>query len=94
MIDDFVIVDGLVTVELLRSPSWLIRKRTTHQTMTTPYDWVANMSYLTSEECEVKGYLAGQRPMSKEDYATMQRIAGTLGFNFGLYEPFTIIRSR
>jgi len=84
----FVIVDGLITVEHLPNPSWLIRKRNKDSTFTTPYSWVATMSHFTPEECEVKGYIARDNHMSLDDYKAMQRIAGKLGFDYGLYERF------
>lgn len=85
--DNFVIVDGLMTVEAILQPSWIIRKRIDDSSLTSPYVWVATMAQTGPGECEVKGYLAkDSSPMTLGDYKALRRIGKELKFATGKYD--------
>ena len=85
--NDFVIVDGLLTVEAIIQPSYLVRRRIDDKSLTSPYVWVATIAQIMPEEYEVKGYLArnGFR-MTGSERRAMKRIVTELGFTSGGYE--------
>ncbi|PTR17519.1 hypothetical protein C8R31_101683 [Nitrosospira sp. Nsp2] len=86
--DDFVIVDGLITVEQLVRRAYLIRKRFDDTSLTGPYGWVMNM--VESEQanvCEIKGYLARLGfEVTGEDHHALRRIGEQLEFQLGQYD--------
>jgi hypothetical protein len=84
---NFVIVDGLLTVEAILLPSYLVRRRIDDRSMKSPYVWVATIAQTMPEEYEVKGYLARDRhPMDLSDRRAFKRIVSQLGFTSGKYE--------
>lgn len=85
--NDFVIVDGLLTVEAILQPSYLVRRRVDDKSLKSPYVWVATIAQIQPEEFEVKGYLArnGFR-MTGTERRAMKRIVTELGFTSGGYE--------
>ncbi|SHL09740.1 hypothetical protein SAMN05216428_10163 [Nitrosospira sp. Nsp11] len=83
--DNFVIVDGLLTVEAILQPSWLIRRRVDENSMTSPFVWVATIAQ-AEIGYEIKGYLAkDEYPMVLSERRAMKRIVSQLGFSSGGY---------
>jgi hypothetical protein len=86
--DEFVIVDGRITVEQIVRRSFLLRKRYDDKSLTGPYGWVMNM--VESEQanvCEIKGYLSRMGfEVTGEDHHALRRIGEKLEFDLGQYE--------
>lgn len=88
--DNFVIVDGLLTVEAILKPSWLVRRRIDDKSMTSRYNWVATIAQQDDPSMyEIKGYVArDQCPMDLSDRRAMKRIVTELNFSSGGYERY------
>jgi len=86
---NFVIVDGLLTVEAILQPSYIVRRRIDDSSLKSPYVWIATIAQIQPEEYEVKGYLArdGFR-MTGSERRTMKSIVTELGFSSGSYERY------
>lgn len=83
----FVIIDGLLTVEAIMQPSWIVRRRVSAESPTSQYGWVCTMVQTAPEECTIKGYLAkDQYPMRLSERRAMERIGQELNFRVGRYE--------
>jgi hypothetical protein len=80
---------GLVTVERIPKPSWLVRCRVHDEALKAPYRWV--MTFTESETdakvCEVKGYLARKgEGLTKSERELVAEIIAELGFNSWVYD--------
>lgn len=85
--DNFVIVDGLLTVEEVMQPSWIVRRRLSDTSLTAQYGWVCNIVQTAKRECAIKAFLAkNDYRVSLQDRRSMQRIGEELGFRVGRYE--------
>jgi hypothetical protein len=87
---NFVIVDGLLTVEAILKPSWLVRRRLDDKSLTGPYGWVATIAQQDDPSMyEIKGYVArDQYPMDLSDRRALKRIVTRLEFSSGCYERY------
>lgn len=84
--DNFIIVDGLLTVEAILQPSWLIRRRIDDRSLTSPYVWVATVAQAGPDKYGIKGYLAKDGfSMVGSERRAMKRIVTELGFSSGGY---------
>lgn len=85
---NFVIVDGLLTVEAILQPSWLVRRRIDDRSITGPYVWVATIAQQEEPAAyDIKGYVArDSHPMVMSDRRALKRIVSQLGFTSGKYE--------
>lgn len=85
---NFIMTDGLLTVEAILKPSWLVRRRTDDKSLTSPYVWVATITQQDDPSMyEVKGHVArDQYPMDLSDRRALKRIVTQLGFSSGSYE--------
>lgn len=85
--DNFIIVDGLLTVERIIRPSWIVRRRLTDTSLTAQYAWVCNVVETAERECTIKAFLAkNEYRVSQQDRRAMQRIGEALEFDIGRYE--------
>ena len=85
---NFVIVDGLLTVEAILKPSWLVRRRIDDKSITGPYVWVATIAQQEKPAAyDIKGYVARDKyPMALSERRALKRIVRELGFTSGTYE--------
>jgi hypothetical protein len=81
-------VDGLLTVESILKPSWLVRKRINQSSIMSPYVWIATIAQQDhSTACEIKGYVArNNHPMVLSDRRAIKRIVQKLNFTSATYE--------
>lgn len=85
--DNFVIVDGLLTVEAILRPSYLVRRRIDDSSLTSPYVWIATIASVSDNEYEIKGHLAKDAyPMAGSERRALKRIVTELKFTSGSYE--------
>ena len=79
--DNFVIVDGLLTVEKILRPSYIVRRRIDTNSLTSPYVWVATIADMDDRRCEIKGYLARENcNMNLSERRAIKRIVAKLNF--------------
>lgn len=87
MLPEFQIVDGLVTVEPISPPSWLIRGRESDDSPLSPYRWSLTLAQAAPGVCVFKGYCArAGGGMTLSDLRALYRIAFQLGFSVCRYE--------
>ena len=86
--DNFVIVDGMLTVEAILNPSWLVRRRLDNKSLTGHYVWVATIAQQDIPTAyDIKGYVARDKhPMVLSERRALKRIVKELGFTSGKYE--------
>lgn len=78
---------GLITVEKILRPCWLLRRRINDKSLTSPYVWIATVTEPLPGRCEVKGYLARKGfSMIPSEYKTVQNFIEGLGFEYGEYQ--------
>ena len=85
---NFVIVDGLITVEAILKPSWLVRRRIDDKSLTSPYVWVLTIAQQNIPTAyDIKGFLARDKhPLVLSDRRAMKRIVQELGLTSGSFE--------
>lgn len=85
---NFVIVDGMLTVEAILNPSWLVRRRIDNKSITSPYVWVLTIAQQDIPTAyDIKGYVAKDNyPMATSERRALKRIVRELGFTSGKYE--------
>jgi hypothetical protein len=83
-----VIVEGLLTVEEILRPSWIVRRRIDDKSLTSPFVWVATIAHGKADgQCVIKGHVARNgHSMDASDILGMRRICEQLEFTSGGYD--------
>jgi hypothetical protein len=84
---DDMIEYGNLTLELLPTPSWLIRSRNSILSKTAPYGWVATLVQISPGVCEIKGYVA-LVDMTLSERRELKNIVRDFGFHKWTYERY------